>query len=463
MTALLAGTKKYLKPEYLIFIAIIAFPLFYNLGAKPIELWDESRNAVNAIEMFDGGNHIVRYFKNSPDMWEVKPPLLIWMQQICFKVFGISEFSIRFPSAFLTLLLILFIFLFLKKELNLKIAGYISGLVLISSQGYINTHIARTGDHDASLVFFVYMYMFSFYKYFTSDTGKGKYFLLGTLFLILSTYTKSIVSIMFLPGILIFALYKRRFIQTLKDPFFYIGISLYLILVASYYLYRESINPGYLYSVWNEELFPRYMKESKSIWFYISNFSTSRFIPWIYFLIPAVIYNLYKAKGRIKDFLLLHLFSSGIFLFVISMGDKNVWYDALLYPTFSIHIGIAGYYLYTDIKNRKNKKLQFLTISIFILSFLIPYISITSRIYSFTSKPVNTELHGISYYIKDQIEQNKFQNDYVFVYDKYDAHIYFYARLYKLQSGNAVIQKNPDKISDNKLYVACQNSIISEI
>lgn len=67
------------------FIVIVCFgifyiPLFYNLDGLVLRVWDESRNAVNATEMLANKNLLIRQYDGSPDMWEAKPPLLIWLQ-----------------------------------------------------------------------------------------------------------------------------------------------------------------------------------------------------------------------------------------------------------------------------------------------------------------------------------------------------------------------------------------------
>src|SRR5688572_15039809 len=74
------------------------FPLCHHINAYCIQSWDESRNAVNAIEMLHNHNWLTRYFNNEPDMWELKPPFLIWCQVLSFKLFGLSEITVRLPS-----------------------------------------------------------------------------------------------------------------------------------------------------------------------------------------------------------------------------------------------------------------------------------------------------------------------------------------------------------------------------
>src|SRR5437868_126627 len=73
--------------------------LLSALGSYPIELWDESRVAVNALEMFVTGHLLVVTYGFEPDLWNTKPPLLIWLMNASMSVFGPSEWAVRLPSA----------------------------------------------------------------------------------------------------------------------------------------------------------------------------------------------------------------------------------------------------------------------------------------------------------------------------------------------------------------------------
>lgn len=67
-------------PGIIVLLAMIAVPLFGHLDTLPLRLWDESRLAINAYEMMKDGDLIVTHFNGQPDMWNTKPPLMIWCQ-----------------------------------------------------------------------------------------------------------------------------------------------------------------------------------------------------------------------------------------------------------------------------------------------------------------------------------------------------------------------------------------------
>ena len=81
--------------------AILSFTALFiglDIAERPIALWDESRLAVNALEMRQRGFSLVTTYGFAPDLWNTKPPLLIWLQAGSIDLFGAREWAIRLPS-----------------------------------------------------------------------------------------------------------------------------------------------------------------------------------------------------------------------------------------------------------------------------------------------------------------------------------------------------------------------------
>lgn len=90
----------------LIILILAGFNLFFNLGAYPVNDWDEARHGVSAFEMIHNHNYINVTFGGKTEYWNLKPPLGIWLIALSYKVFGTNVFALRFPSAFAALLTI---------------------------------------------------------------------------------------------------------------------------------------------------------------------------------------------------------------------------------------------------------------------------------------------------------------------------------------------------------------------
>lgn len=55
---------------------LLSVPLWLKIDVLPLRLWDESRNAVSAIEMYETQDWLVSIVDYVPDNWDLKPPLL---------------------------------------------------------------------------------------------------------------------------------------------------------------------------------------------------------------------------------------------------------------------------------------------------------------------------------------------------------------------------------------------------
>ena len=142
-----------IKPSvaFLILLLIVAIPLFAHLDSFPLAEWDESHLAINAADMYKNHNWIVTTVDNNPDMWQTKPPLMIWLQVLSMKMFGINELAVRLPAAIAALGTCLLLFFFFTKKYKEPWLGLIAVAVLVSTDGYIQLHGVRNGEYDSLL------------------------------------------------------------------------------------------------------------------------------------------------------------------------------------------------------------------------------------------------------------------------------------------------------------------------
>ena len=110
--------------KYKILIAIIifaAFLRFYKLGSFPVSLyWDEAANGYNAYSIVktksdEYGTKLPLLFKSFNDY---KLPGYIYLDTLFIKFLGLSEFSVRAPSAFFGTFAVITIY-FLSKAIFL--------------------------------------------------------------------------------------------------------------------------------------------------------------------------------------------------------------------------------------------------------------------------------------------------------------------------------------------------------
>ncbi len=364
--------------------AFIYFPLFWNLTEPPIPMYDESIYAINAYEMSQNGNYIVTHFNHKPDMWNTKPPLMTWLQVICIKTFGFNELSIRLPSALAGLFICLLILWFSIKHLKNKWIGILSIMVLVTTQGFVRSHVTRTGDYDALLSLFMVSYSLFFYCYL--KTNKQKYFISFFCCLILSTLTKGIAGLLFLPALFIASIYTKRFLNIVKNKKTYIGIIAFLCFVLGFYLLREHYNPGYIKAVIENELGSRFLNtiegHSGSFWFYCN---ARELLYWMYFLLPSVVILLMIRQNQIKSAAIFSLIISVSHFLILSSGDTKLdWYMAPNYPYLALLIGSFLFYFIKWFSSfaKSNGKVRHISAIILLTTaiFFYPYYMILDKV-----------------------------------------------------------------------------------
>ena len=119
----------------LILILVLAAALrFYQLGQNPPSLdWDETAHGYNAYSILKTGRDeygykFPLYFRSFDDY---KPPIYTYLVVPSIAAFGLNDFAVRFPSAFLGVLAVLFTYLmvlalFKKKEIALLAAFFLA-------------------------------------------------------------------------------------------------------------------------------------------------------------------------------------------------------------------------------------------------------------------------------------------------------------------------------------------------
>ncbi len=418
---------------FLLFIVVCAVPLFLNLDTMPMKLWDESRLANNAIEMLQNGNWLIPHFEGQPDMWNTKPPLLIWVQVVFMKIFGCNELALRLPSALAGLGTILLVFFFCKKTLQNQVLGYMAALVLVTTTGYVTDHVTRTGDYDAFLIFWTTLSSLLFIAWANSEEEKEKTKLLYFIAIsfALAVLTKGIAGLMILPGMFIYLLVAKKIIPLLKNKHTYFALISFLFLAAGYYFLREQYNEGYLQAVWENELGGRYLTSlegnEKEFYFYFRKMWEGRFSPWLYFIPFALLISFYEKEG-VQRFVKILLYISVFYLLVISFSKTSlIWYDAPVYPLLAIVVAVGiekllesiKYFMFTSIKNT-----SLLTVLFLVAVFGQPYFSRVSN--SYTVNKLWTVPENLRY--QQFIKQVQTPNEYTIFLHNYNAPVRFYKK-----------------------------------
>lgn len=448
-------------------------PLFYKLAEPAIFMWDEAFYAKNGTETTMNNNYIVMTEDGMTSEYNTKPPLVIWIQSLFMRIFGISTLAFRLPSAISGLMLILAFFLFFRKRFGSILMFLIASITLLCSSGYINWHVTRTGDLDAILAMLVVVYSLYFFNGLLSKKINTRFFYFMALLITLAVYTKSIAGLMVLPGLVMCAAISTERRKIFRNIHLYIAALSSLIVIALYYFLREKASPGYLNMVWNSE-FIRFNNDITP-WhkhppmYFIDRFVNETYTPFIWLVPLAVIAGFLSRNIQIRKLTLYTTITSGLYLFLISFPpDKLFWYDAPLYGYFAVLIAILFYVFneYLQLAFSKNNWLPYLISAIVACSlFYGSYMNIyeKNRVASLSSDPSESE----SVFAKYLIDHNKnypytvFYKPALYI-NKYQLDFFIAQQQYN----NGIEIKQTDTISRinlNDMVMVCQDDKKADI
>lgn len=443
---------------FLLFSSVALFAIFPRLGSLPLREWDESRQAASAYEMYESGNYLVATFDHKPDLWNTKPPLLLWLQVLSMKICGVGVLAVRLPSAIAMLLSAFSLFYFFTK-LKKPIAGFFSALVFVCSKGLLFYHCGRSGDYDALMIMFVILYCGFFYLY--TRLQKNKHLILFFLFLSLATLTKGIQALIPLAGIFLFVLFTKNLVPLLRNSNTYIGLLLFVILVGGFYVARECSAPGYLKAVWHNEAGGRFLtvieEHSGGFWYYWDFIRDIQFPAFVWLLPVCFVINmLFKNKeARLAN---LYCGSIAIVYFIaISISKTKLeWYSLPLIPFFASIIGLALSQIYFFVsekwilisaKRNKDSKnsifvLKTLMLTIILSLFYNPYVEIVKH-----NLAAKEDENNVAYYsrvnlmkmIADKESQHQYKEICYIIEEQ--AQLDFFYHYYMKENGVRVLKK----------------------
>lgn len=203
--------------------------MFSLLSRVSLTSWDEAWYGEISKNITNSGNIFEMVYNGRP--FFDHPPFVIWLQAIAMRIFGINEFSVRFPSLLLGLGTAIIVFL-LGKEIFGKTVGFFAGLTLLTAPWYLSRSLS--GNLDIPLTF-----LFTLTFLLAIKASKHRKFLIPlSISLSFLFLTKSLVPFTIIP-VLIFILWKKVSIKNLRFP-----ILIFLAVVLPWFIINYINNPN---------------------------------------------------------------------------------------------------------------------------------------------------------------------------------------------------------------------------
>lgn len=247
--------------------------MFVDANAPPIVVWDESRLAVNALEMHLTGLSLVTTYGFTPDLWNTKPPMMIWLMALSADLLGPSEFAFRLPAMLSALATLALVFAFVRWATKTTAIAATSVVLLAASIGFFGEHGARTGDYDALLCLFTTGYTCLFFIAIHRRRPSWRLLLAAAAMVAGATLTKGIAGLLPGVGIALYVTLAGRGRRVMANPTYILAMIAALTPITLFWIARETVAPGYLSAVWYNDLAGRSYRaldgHGGPFWYYV--------------------------------------------------------------------------------------------------------------------------------------------------------------------------------------------------
>jgi 4-amino-4-deoxy-L-arabinose transferase-like glycosyltransferase len=309
-------------------IIVCAFGLlFYRLGSRPLNSWDESVYAESAREMLEDGDWLTPHWNHQKFLQ--KPPLFIWSIALLFKLFGVSEAAARTSSALAgvgCVVMVLLITRLFAKEFSAVFAT----LMLLASPSFkLDSRYAIT---DIMLTLFMLTAIYAYLR----TKENTKWWLLVGIVSGLAVMTKSAAVIPLFLALMIVIIWKNR--STFRNPDFWFGLILCLVIGGTWHLLMLVLHGRvFLADYFGLQIWNRALKLVDSPEGQYGIFSYVPIVLWGFFpaflLLPFSIAGWVKAKTLPP---LIPLFGALVFVLYSLASTKHQWYVIPIFPILSI-------------------------------------------------------------------------------------------------------------------------------
>jgi 4-amino-4-deoxy-L-arabinose transferase-like glycosyltransferase len=311
-----------------------------------MELWDESRTANNAIEMAKQGGWVVTTFGYVPDLWNTKPPLQIWAMAALLCTGMDPMLAIRLPSILATIGTVLLVFVSCRVLTKDRLAGLLGGLLVICSPLVMGDHVGRTGDYDALLCTLNLAFVLCAGIYIDRETARpGVWIGIAAVCLVLAVLTKGVAGGLAVPGLMVYAVVRRRFLPMLADWRLWLSLAAAVGGLAGWFALREWTVPGYLATIWSNDIAGRMLtpldahEERRTFYLRILVLVLQ---PAILFFPMLVSVCKDPDPARKRLCLLMGLTALSWLIALTSARTKLFWYAAPIVPLVALAIGLSA-------------------------------------------------------------------------------------------------------------------------
>jgi len=306
--------------------------LLVNSGQQSMAGSDEGYYAQMAREMYLSGNWLAPTFLGNP--YFEKPPLNQWLIATSYTLFGVSEWSARFPSTLAAILGVLMTY-FIGREFFEARRAFLGALILPTI--YLWMSNGRLAGQDVLLTF---LELIGIWCLLQAPKFGRRFVALGWgVMLGLSILLKSSMALVSVVALLPYLLLQNKQHKLIQNSYLYLGAGIGLALFGLWYWLASQAYGNAVYDGLFGILFSLSQRDFHHVgpFYYFWNLPANTF-PWTFFALAGA-WILWQEQKQ-SDFLLLtYPFT---FLLVLQIfPTKTPYYLVQICPFLALLAGVA--------------------------------------------------------------------------------------------------------------------------
>ncbi|EAR57659.1 hypothetical protein SKA34_08733 [Photobacterium sp. SKA34] len=256
-----------------------------SLGAYPLMDTTEARYGEMARIMVQTHNWLTPMFDYNVPFWG-KPPLFAWLSALGIKVFGVSEFAVRFPHWLVGVAVLGLVACFARR---VGVNALMSATILATTGIFaVSAGVVET---DMSLTFAMTLSMVGFYLCWQDKSKLWGY--LGFVGLAIGLLAKGpliivLVGLAVMPWLIIQYGFKASFKQLWGRFPIVGGTILMLVIAVPWYVMAERATPGFLHYFLVGEYVDRFLDPGWKGDLYGTAHERARGSIWLYWILSAL-------------------------------------------------------------------------------------------------------------------------------------------------------------------------------
>lgn len=319
---------------------------FWSLGSLPLVDVDEPVYGQVGKEMAPAGlsGWLTPHYGGLP--WFDKPPLFYWLTALSMRLFGVSEFAARLPSALLAVALVGVTYALTRRAYpQTPRAALWAGFALATSVQFFL--LARAAVTDMTLAVTLTAALLALYAW--TQTGRGRWIVLAGVMTGLAALAKGPVALVLIGVQTIAFLCLTRQAKRLLSPALWGGFALCLLVGLPWFLLMIHLHgrlfiDGFLEANNVTRYLQAEHRETSPVWFFLPVL-LGGFFPWSLALPGALILawrqgqEAWRAQQADNPALFLGLWVALVFVFFSASQSKLITYIFPLYPAAAVLVG----------------------------------------------------------------------------------------------------------------------------